>query len=68
MARFKSDLHISVAELSKRMGVNPRTLRNQIVDGTFPIGYAAKKKNGNMYIYIPREPAEVFLRTGKFPI
>lgn len=67
MARFKSDLHISVAELAKRMGVDARTIRNQIVDGTFPIGYAARKKGGGVYIFIPREPAEYFLRTGRFP-
>ena len=68
MARFKSELHISVTELAKRMGIDPRTLRNQIITGAFPIGYASKKKDGGMYIYIPREPAEHFLRTGRFPI
>lgn len=68
VARVKSEKHISYTELAKRMGISPRTLRNQIVTGVFPIGYAAKKKGGDISIYIPREPAERFLRTGRFPV
>lgn len=67
MARVKSALNISCTELAKRMGIDARTLRNQIINKTFPIGYAAKKKGGGVSIYIPREPAEYFLRTGRFP-
>ncbi len=67
MGRKISDLHISCSELARRMGINPTTLKNQIIDGTFPIGYAAKKKGGGVAIHIPREPAEYYLKTGRFP-
>lgn len=68
MARPKYRLQISYTELAKRMGITPQKLRNQIVRGEFPIGYAARNKKGGMSIHIPREPAEYYLRTGKFPI
>lgn len=67
MPRKVSDLHISPEEFAKKAGVSASTIRNQMRQGAFPLGYAAKMKGGGWCYHIPRKPAEEYLRTGRLP-
>ncbi len=68
MPRKKSNACMPVQELAQRIGKSAETIRAAIDSGEFPIGFSTRAKgNVRKEYWIPREPAEHFLRTGRLP-
>ena len=58
---------MSVYELAKRLGKDPKRLYDTMRRGDFPLGIAYRGSTGGWVYCIPREPAEHFIRTGRVP-
>ena len=53
---------ISIIEVARILGMNPTTLRNQVIKGTTPFkSWAVKQPSGRWRYYIPRKPFEAWL-------
>lgn len=57
---------MSPEEFARRSGASPTTIRNSLIRGDFPLGFAIKCAGGGYSFIIPRRPAEYFIETGRF--